>query len=229
MQSRKARLLAASQRPIEYLRGMRYMGGKCTSVLVPAGVLAAAAALIVVFRLAGADPAFTSLFYDATSGSFPLRDAWLLAVIGHTVLKWTMLGVWALCLLLGGALRRGALYMAAIVLGVLLLKHYSPISCPWALVEYGGKEPHAGRCLPAAHPLAGFALFGLYLALREEKRRGARAVLWAAWVIGLAAGLVQVARGAHFASHVLWKAWVAGALTLLLSRLLLARPERRRA
>src|SRR3954468_9753769 len=195
------------------------MGGKCTSVLVPAGVLAAAAALIVVFRLGGADRALTSMFFDATSGSFPLRDAWLLAVIGHTVLKWTMLGIWALCFALGGALRRGAIYMAAIVLAVLLLKHYSPVSCPWDLIEYGGREPQAGRCLPAAHPLTGFALFGLYLALRQDPRRAAGGVLAAAWVIGLAAGAVQLARGAHFASHVLWTAWVAWTLTLLLSKL----------
>jgi membrane-associated PAP2 superfamily phosphatase len=210
---------------------MLYMGGKCTSVLVHTGVLAAAAALILaVFYLGGADRALTSLFYDARVAFFPLRDAWLLAVLGHTVLKWSVLGIWALCLAFGGALRRGALYMAAIVLAVLVLKHYSPVSCPWDLIEYGGKDPRAGRCLPAAHPLTGFSLFGLYLALREDRRRAARGVLAAAWIIGLAAGAVQVARGAHFASHVLWTAWVAWALTLLLSRLPLpAAGERRRA
>jgi membrane-associated PAP2 superfamily phosphatase len=141
-----------------------------------------------------------------------------------------MLGTWLLCLALGGALRRGALYMAAITLAVLVLKHYSPVSCPWDLIEYGGKQPQTGRCLPAAHPLTGFSLFGLYLALRQDRRRAARGVLAAAWIIGLAAGAVQVARGAHFASHVLWTAWLAWALTLLLSRLpLLSAAERRRA
>jgi membrane-associated PAP2 superfamily phosphatase len=207
------------------------MGGKCTSVLLQAGLLAGVALLILaVFRFGGADRAFTSLFYDASTSSFPLRDTWLLAVVGHTVLKWSMLGIWALCLALGGALRRGALYMAGIVLAVLALKHYSPVSCPWDLIEYGGKEPQAGRCLPAAHPLTGFSLFGLYLALRQQQRRAAGGVLAAAWIIGLAAGAIQVARGAHFASHVLWTAWVAWALTLLLSRLpLLAAGERRRA
>jgi membrane-associated PAP2 superfamily phosphatase len=200
------------------------------SLLLQAGLLGAAALFIVVaFRLGGLDHALTSRFYDAANSAFPLKDAWLLAVAGHTGLKWTMLGVWVLCLAWGGALRRGAFYMAVIALVVSLLKHYSPVSCPWDLLEYGGKEPQAGRCLPAAHPLTGFALFGLYLALREGRRRAARAVLAAAWVIGLAAGGVQVARGAHFASHVLWTAWLAWAVTLLLSMLLLAARERRPA
>jgi membrane-associated PAP2 superfamily phosphatase len=192
---------------------------------VQAGVLAASACLIVLlFRFGGADRALTSFFYDAARNGFPLKDAWLLAVPGHTGLKWAMLGVWALCLAWGGSLRRGALYMAAIALAVSALKHYSPFSCPWDLLEYGGREPQTGRCLPAAHPLTGFALFGLYLALRRDRRRAARAVLAAAWVIGLAAGAVQVARGAHFVSHVLWTAWAAWAVTLLLAAL-----ERRRA
>ena len=194
--------------------------------LLHAGVLAAAAILIVLFHLGGADRALTAHFYDAARSGFPLKDARFLAVLGHTGLKWTMLGVWVGCLAWGGAVRRGALYMAAIALVVSALKHYSPVSCPWDLLEYGGHEPQAGGCLPAAHPLTGFALFGLYLALREGKPRAARAVLTAAWVIGLVAGAVQVARGAHFASHVLWTAWVAWALTLVLSRLPPAARER---
>jgi membrane-associated PAP2 superfamily phosphatase len=35
--------------------------------------------------------------------------------------------------------------------------------------------------------------------------------------MGLAAGAIQLARGAHFASHVLWTAWIASAITLLLA------------
>jgi membrane-associated PAP2 superfamily phosphatase len=45
------------------------------------------------------------------------------------------------------------------------------------------------------------------------------AALAAAWIIGLGAGAIQVARGAHFASHVLWTAWVAWAVTLAAARL----------
>jgi membrane-associated PAP2 superfamily phosphatase len=137
-------------------------------------------------------------------------------VPGHTGLKWLMVAFWAGCLARGGAWRRGAFYMVLIALVVSLAKHYSPVSCPWDLPEYGGSKPGTGRCLPAAHPITGFALFGLYLAVASDRRK-ALPVLAAAWAIGVAAGAIQVARGAHFPSHVLWTAWVAWAVTLALA------------
>jgi len=163
-----------------------------------------------------ADRALSAPFYEPALHAFPLKDAWLLAVPGHTGLKWAMVAVWAGFLARGGAWRRGALNMALIALVVALLKHLSPYSCPWDLPDFGGTKPDAGGCLPAAHPVSGFALFGLCLAL-ESDRDAARAVLWAGWIVGLGAGAVQVARGAHFASHVLWTAWVAWAVTLALA------------
>ena len=168
-------------------------------------------------------PDFTYERYPALR-AFPLRDTWLLAVPGHTGLKWAMAGFWMACLAAGGDWRRGALYMAAIALVAAVLKQLSPCSCPWDMPEFGGLAPQAGRCLPAAHPLTGFALFGLALALRDEHPRAALGILAAAWLIGLAAGALQVARGAHFVSHVLWTAWVAWAVTLALAR---ASPRRR--
>jgi membrane-associated PAP2 superfamily phosphatase len=139
-------------------------------------------------------------------------------------LKWLVLGFWVLCVV-WRPLRRGALYMAFAALAVTLLKETSPYSCPWDLAEWGGRHapPGPGRCLPAGHPVTGFALFGLYTSLKKENLRAARAALAAAWLIGLAAGAVQVARGAHFASHVLWTAWVAWAVTLAADALM---PER---
>jgi membrane-associated PAP2 superfamily phosphatase len=77
--------------------------------------------------------------------------------------------------------------------------------------------------------VVGFALFGLYFALRRGRPAAARAALVAAWVIGLAAGAVQIARGAHFASHVLWSAWVAWAVTLAAAGLAAAALAPRRA
>lgn len=184
------------------------------SLRLQLGALAGAAALILLASFA--DRTLSAQFYDPGLRAFPLKDAWLLAVPGHTGLKWLMVAFWAGCIARGGAWRRGALYMAVIGLVVALLKHYSPYSCPWDLPDFGGDKPAAGGCLPAAHPVSGFALLGLALALESEKR-AARAVVWAAWIIGLAAGAVQVARGAHFASHVLWTAWVAWAVTLVLA------------
>jgi len=193
--------------------------------LLQVAALAAGALLIpLVFRYGGADRWFAGLFFDPASRAFPLRDDWWLSVPGHTSLKWVALGYWMACVTWGGRARRGALYMAVIVAVVLLLKYYSQYSCPWDLPEYGGSKPDAGRCLPAAHPLTGFAFFGLYLALRGGSRREAIATLVAAWLVGLAAGAIQMARGAHFASHVLWTAWLAWAVMLLLAALERPRP-----
>lgn len=143
---------------------------------------------------------------------FPLRDAWWLRTVGHDGLKWMMLAFWGLCLSAGGDWRRGAAGMALIAVAVSLLKHSSPFSCPWDLPAFGAQGEPPGRCLPAGHPVTGFMLLGLHAALLPARPRAARFVLLAAWVIGLLAGAVQVARGAHFVSHVLWTAWVASLL-----------------
>jgi membrane-associated PAP2 superfamily phosphatase len=104
--------------------------------------------------------------------------------------------------------------IAAVVLG---LRHYSPFPCPWDLPLFGGRTPATGRCLPAAHPLVGFALFGLWLSLSVERPRAARYALAAALVLRIAAGAMQAARGAHFISHILWTGWLAWAVTLALA------------
>lgn len=178
--------------------------------------IALAAGAVLILLASRLDRQLIAPFYDPALRAFPLRRSWAFEVVGHTALKWLMLGVWLFCLAWGGRLRRGALYMAVIAAVVAALKHYSPISCPWDLPEFGGAKPDAGRCLPAAHPLTGFALFGLVLAFRE-KPRAARYALAAALLIGFVAGAVQVVRGAHFPSHVLWTAWTAWAVTLVLA------------
>jgi membrane-associated PAP2 superfamily phosphatase len=198
-----------------------------------AAALAASAALIwLVFAGARLDFAITNYFYDASSARFPLRGAWALAVLGHTGLKWLMVGACVVLAAMGlfrPAARRAALWTVLAAAVVALLKATSAHSCPWDLATYGGEgtwfplfgsmplDPGPGRCLPAGHPLTGFAFFGLYFALRTTSPRGARWALVAAWAVGLAAGAVQVARGAHFASHVLWTAWVCWAVCLALS------------
>jgi membrane-associated PAP2 superfamily phosphatase len=176
-----------------------------------------AAGALLVYLAALADREVIAPFYDPVGRAFPLRDTWAFDVVGHQGLKWVMAAFWVFCVV-WRPLRRGALYMAVIAAVVVTLKHYSPYSCPWDLFEYGGTKPDTGRCLPAGHPLVGFSLFGLYLALRN--RAGVATVaLAAALAIGFVAGAVQVARGAHFPSHVLWTAWVAWAVTLVLAAL----------
>jgi membrane-associated PAP2 superfamily phosphatase len=193
--------------------------------------LLAGAALVVwlVFERAGLDRRITALAYDPALRGFPLRHAWAFEKLGHDALKWVMVAFWLACVA-WRPLRAGALCMALAAVAVVLLKHYSAHSCPWDLPEYGASSTVGpGRCSPAGHPVVGFALFGLYFALRDERPRAARATLAAAWAIGLAAGAVQVARGAHFASHVLWTAWVAWAVTLAAAALAGAARARRPA
>jgi membrane-associated PAP2 superfamily phosphatase len=193
--------------------------------------LLAGAALLVwlVFERAGLDRRMTALAYDPVLRGFPLRHSWPLERLGHDALKWLMLAFWVACLA-WRPLRVGALYMALAAVTVWVLKHSSGHSCPWDLSAYGAESAVGpGRCSPAGHPVVGFALFGLYFALRDERPRAARAALLAAWIIGLAAGAVQIARGAHFASHVLWTAWVAWTVTLAAAALAGAAPARRPA
>jgi len=179
----------------------------------------AAAAIWLVVEHAGLDRWLTALAYDPSSRRFPLQHSPALEIALHDWLKWAMVAFWLICLA-WRPLRRGALYMALAAAAVVLLRAWSGHPCPWDLPQYGANTlTGSGHCSPAAHPLAGFALFGLYFALRSERPGAARAALAAAWIIGLGAGAIQVVRGAHFASHVLWTAWVAWAVTLAAARL----------
>ena len=175
----------------------------------------------------GLDWRLSVLAYSPEAHGFPLRDAWVTAVAGHSGLKYLSLLLWVA--LLGVALvsrtwRREALHAALgaalAAAAVSALRGWSAQSCPWDLVAFGGSNPGAGRCLPSGHASSGFALFSIYFALRDAHPRLARWALALAWALGLLAGAVQVARGAHFASHALWTAWIAWALNLGLYALL---------
>jgi membrane-associated PAP2 superfamily phosphatase len=211
--------------------------------LEAAALLAAALVCWLVFERAGLDDWLTRMAFDPTRRDFPLRDSWWLAVLGHTGIKYAALAAWLAALAIAvlpfprmRAYRREAAHAAAgmaLAAGVvLLLRNASAHSCPWDLAAYGGQagwfplfgtlpaNPGPGRCLPAAHASSGFALFGVFFALRRTAPRAAWLAFAAAVLIGLAAGAVQVARGAHFASHVLWTALIAYGVTRALDRLL---------
>jgi len=187
----------------------------------------------------GLDLRISALAYSPEQRAFPLRDAWLFAVLGHSALKYFAVSLWGALLVVAAAAprwRRIALHawagMTLVAFAVAGLRELSAHSCPWDLTQFGGTaqwfppfgavppEPGPGRCLPAAHASSGFALFALYFALRDDYPQLARAALALAWVLGLAAGGVQVVRGAHFASHALWTAWIAWALNIALYALI---------
>lgn len=206
--------------------------------LQAAGLALAALSIWLVARF-GLDFQLSALAFSPAQGGFPLRDAWLTSAVGHKGLKHLAAVLWFGLLgvaLAARAWRRAALHAA---LGAALassavsvLRGWSAHSCPWDLLEFGGTaqwfpvfgevpaDPGPGRCLPSGHASSGFALFSLYFALRDAHPRLARWGLALALALGLAAAAVQVARGAHFASHGLWTAWVAWAVNVALYALI---------
>ena len=123
------------------------------------------------------------------------------------------------------ALPRGS--RVGMVIGMLLaalavqgLKRISYTSCPWSLAEFGGaaayvshwqwgvRDGGSGHCFPAGHASVAFSYLGAWFWLRPWAPRLARGWLIATLLAGLVFGTVQMARGAHYLSHVLWAGWV---------------------
>ena len=182
----------------------------------------------------------SNLFFDAQQQRFTLRGHPILNVWLHTGIKWVMVCVALVSLALAISAHwlvklkpyQSALFWVFIGMvlstsAVAILKHDSMHACPWDLTIYGGDSPFfdlfknppagtkSGGCFPAGHPSGGFALMAFYFAFRRYRARFAGAMLWLGILMGLAMGLVQIIRGAHFLSHVLWSGWVVW-LTLLL-------------
>jgi membrane-associated PAP2 superfamily phosphatase len=128
--------------------------------------------------------------------------------------------------------RRPLLYLwVSVLLATALVsavKRGSGLDCPWDLLRYGGDRPYFGlfssrpawmpaaSCFPAGHASAGYAWVSLYfffLVLRPAWR-------WWGLAIGLAAGvafgIAQQLRGAHFLSHDLWSLMICWSSALVL-------------
>jgi membrane-associated PAP2 superfamily phosphatase len=166
---------------------------------------------------------------------FPWRDTWFEATVLHEGLRWlawTGTGWIALSLawptgVLRSLTRGERLWLLATMLTSTLLvggmKHWSLTSCPWDLAEFGGVAEHVshwhwgladggpGHCFPAGHASGGFAFVAGAFALWRSRPRAAQAWFAAAIGLGLAMGLGQQWRGAHFMSHTLWSAWLCWA------------------
>lgn len=202
-----------------------------------------AAALVLIIALARYTPldhALTGLFYDPDTRQFPLRDHPFWAVIMHTGLKYLSVTAWFALLVYWVILRgrpsrrplRQAIGFTLLVaplaaLTVSSLRALSAHSCPWELNLFGGTaeyfrffdavplNPGSGRCAPSGHAASGFVWFAGYVALRGVDRTAARVTLAFSLLLGILTGLTQLARGAHFLSHVLLTAWVCFAVAWL--------------
>ena len=174
-----------------------------------------------------------------TEAGFPWKDRWLTAGLLHeggrrlaTVMVLALLaGIWWP---LGPARRlsRGdRVWWLATTLACMavipLLKQGSLTSCPWDLQEFGGParwvshwawgvgDGGSGRCFPSGHASAAFAFLAGWFALRGPAPMAARIWLAGVWVLGALYGGAQIARGAHYLSHVLWTAWICWSLSAL--------------
>ena len=205
----------------------------------------------LIFLLAwdatGLDLALARLM--APSGGFAIRDNWFLTTVLHQggrQLAW-LLGLGMLVALRWpvGWLRQLPLtarmqLLTTSVLALLLinaLKYTSHTSCPWDLSEFGGMGDHVshwawgrpdggpGHCFPAGHASAGFAFVAGYFVLRPFSPRQAAQWLVVALLAGLALGLGQQLRGAHFMSHTLWTGWLCWTCALVVDTLARARPR----
>lgn len=181
---------------------------------------------LLVFDVSGLDMPLAHLFGDATG--FALRGHWLLEGVFHAGARalawgfglWICVGAWwpvgVLRRLDDSARVRLALTTLLAVLAVSALKSFSATSCPWDLAAFGGSATHvshwlwaqrdggSGRCFPAGHASSGFCFVGGFFAFRGVAPVIARRWLQASVAAGLALGLAQQARGAHFMSHTLW-------------------------
>ncbi|WP_164549077.1 phosphatase PAP2 family protein [Amphritea opalescens] len=176
----------------------------------------------------GFDLRLADAIYAFEGGSWNLHNSWLLETVIHNGGR--ML-VGALILLNLGALastwlshrmrsyRVGLAYLLGAVITSLLivssLKGITHISCPWDFQRYGGKQFYTPiinaifgsgtvRCFPAGHASGGYAWVALYFFCRLYKPQWRMAALSVGLLLGMAFGLSQQFRGAHFLSHDLW-------------------------
>ena len=168
------------------------------------------------------DWAIGKFWYDPASGHFPWQNNYWLDLINHRLLKQIVI-VGAVLALFWGIYRRSArLIVSMLLLGigplvVGILKATSAHSCPWDLIEYGGKAmsfplfgavsalPGPGRCFPGGHASSGFAVMALFFLFYPQR------LAWWCWCGGIALGMLmgfgQIMRGAHFLTHNLWAGW----------------------
>lgn len=216
----------------------------CLSILA---LLAIAALLIWLGRSTNVDLFLADLMFDAGTNAFPRRSLWFFNDFMHHTVKAVMLGaalvpVAALLVDAFGGRQlldsRTRCKLAVIVSSAILVpiaigavKAVSIHHCPWNLSRYGGFAPYlrlfdslpagmsAGHCFPAGHASSALWLTSIATIWLPEQPGKAFAGFAVFLSPGLALGLAQQARGAHFLTHTLWSAWIAALLVVVLARL----------
>ena len=207
-------------------------------------VAVALAAVIAVATTTGLDEQLSGVFFDPTRGRWLVdHDAsrlrlWLYDGPKALVI---LLGVFLLCVAIRPSLlrsdwlsRRESIFLlaclAAVPLSVNAVRKHSNVQCPYTLQQYGGTQSREsgrvslegfvdvarpGGCWPSGHASGGFALLCLAFLKRRRPVRTGFALLGA--TMGLLMGAYQVARGAHFVSHILVTGLIAMLVILAIS------------
>ena len=96
-------------------------------------------------------------------------------------------------------------------------KYFTNVYCPYQLDIYNGAypfvrivdaypanfiQPKPGRCFPAGHATAGFALMALFYCFKSRRNRYIG--LSIGIILGWVAGIYQMMRGQHFLSHTIF-------------------------
>ena len=206
-----------------------------------AAVLLVAGAASVPLLWFGGDAWLADRLFELQGGSWLARDAWWSAALLHvggrraSILGWLLvLAAFALTWTphVAREWRRPLAYFlgttAVAMLLVSTLKARTGIDCPWDLVRYGGTRPMlapfvprpaalgAAACFPAAHASAGYLWVAAYFALAAVRPQWRHVGLACGLLLGLAFGVTQQVRGAHFLSHDIWAlttCWLTAALS----------------
>jgi len=170
------------------------------------------------------DMAISREWFDPLTQQFPLKENRWLNLINHTLLKDTVIVLAVVALMAGIVRRNSRLILVTVLIGVGplvvgILKATSAHSCPWDLIEFGGKAVSyplfsaippgsgPGDCFPGGHASSGFGVMALFFWFWPQRPKLAWLFFFVGAALGMLMGFGQIMRGAHFLSHNLWAGW----------------------
>lgn len=200
------------------------------SFLVVHGLLPMLGLLLISIYISAADldRSIADYFYSIQGNSWAWKETWIAEDFFHKGGRSLSL-LMAFALLLVVIMSRfsfwlsphktALLYLFVATAGssllISLLKSTLALSCPWEFDRYGGDLAYANvfeqlvlrngeGCFPAGHASAGYAWIAAYFFGVHYQSRWRWPGLVIPLLVGVALGVVQQIRGAHFISHDLW-------------------------
>lgn len=184
--------------------------------------------LTLPFLFIPLDLKIEALFFNPVTNSWPYADVFPWDFLYHygPLLLW-LSGILAIVLITLSYFKKHFLayrlpmyfFLATIAFGPgylvnSTLKEYTGRPRPREVVEFHGDKTFLypfqlgtagnGQSFPSGHAAAGFALFGLALALRRINRRRGRQVFWLTLIYGTIMGIGRMVQGGHFPSDIIW-------------------------